>query len=140
MSKPLLSFLDSGAFLAIFLLPFLLLFPLGAASFQEFLQIFASPRSLILLVGVAVFRQIVVNFWSFAYQNEKMSVLAPYAQSSVLIMIVAGYFLFEEDTDFRTLIIAIIAFVVLWLHSRRGGKIVFTKNCTYLLISEIAQA
>jgi hypothetical protein len=94
----------------------------------------------LLLLGVAIGRYTCVYFWTIAYQNEKISTLAPYTQTSTIIAIIAGFFLFPGVTSPYTLVAALTGVAILLASNIEFGKIRFTRHCSALLIAECAQA
>jgi drug/metabolite transporter (DMT)-like permease len=77
----------------IFLLPFSFL-GFMIESWKDFFSLIAHPYLLLMLVGMVVADIIQVTLWSYAYANEKISILTPYEQISPILGIVLGFFLF----------------------------------------------
>jgi hypothetical protein len=138
MCRFFLGFIDATN-LVVLVVPVLFLIFWGLVFTGAWL-IVLDPLSALLLLWLALGRYTCVYFWTIAYQNEKISVLAPYTQTSTIISIVAGFFLFPGITSPYTLAAALIAAVILLSANLELGKIHFTKNCLALLIAESAQA
>lgn len=67
-----------------------------SGDFAKLLSDFKVP-ALLLLVSLSSIAAGYFN--SYAYANEKISVLAPYSQISEILAIVIGFFLFRETTS-----------------------------------------
>ncbi len=74
---------------------------------RDLLIITGSLTTLVCIFFIAVGRFLVVFYWSKAYANEKISVLAPYTQTSAILSILAGFFLFSGTTSVITLLAAL---------------------------------
>ncbi len=115
-------------------------FAFGRVIWWEIGDIFSSLTYLSLLLGVAIARICTVVFFATAYGNEKISILAPYAQVSSILGIIFGFILFPGTTSWITLIFALIASAILLGSNINRGSLQFNKYCLVLVISEVAQA
>lgn len=106
-------------------------------SWKGFFILLSDYRLMLMLIGMVIADITQVTLWSHAYANEKISVLAPYEQTSAILGIVLGFFLFPWTTDWRTLVAALVATFVLWLSNLENWKFQFNKNCLILITSQV---
>lgn len=135
MNRLSLSFFDSIMIIIVFILPFSFL-SFMIESWKDFFSLISHPYLLLMLLGMVIADIIQVTLWSYAYANEKISILTPYEEISPILGIILGFFLFTW-TDWRTLVAALVAIIVLWFSNLEKWKFHFNKNCLYLVVSQI---
>jgi drug/metabolite transporter (DMT)-like permease len=103
----------------------------------DFPLLFTHWQNLALLVLLVVPSFTAGAFWSAAYANERISVLAPYSQLAEILTIVFGFFLFRGATTWAAFGWALVAAGVIFASNYQWGKrFVFNKFCLLLAVSE----
>ncbi len=107
---------------------------------EDFPKLFADVRNVSLLFLLTIPSIVSGALWSYAYANEKISVLAPYSQLSEILTVVAGFFLFV-GTPTASFVFALLALGVIFVSNYEYGKrLAFNRSCLVLSISEFFRA
>jgi drug/metabolite transporter (DMT)-like permease len=139
LNKVTLPLIDYIFMLVFFFFP-IFFFALGRTTWEQFITIMSSPTFLLCIIAIVAFRIFGQLSWSYAYGNEKISVLAPYSQLSSIVAVILGFIFFRETTDWRTLMFSLIALSVLFFSSFEKANLHFNKYCLILTFSEVCAA
>lgn len=81
------------------------------------------------------------GFLTYAYSNEKISVLTPYSQVSEILCVLLGFVIFHDGTSINSFVAAAVASAVIFFsnYDRKVG-FHFNKYCLVLTVSEVFRA